>query len=268
MNLTNEKGQILFNEIYNFIKNSDMQDVFTTKNEFYEKYKQNVYVYIRVSTDHQEFGRQLVALHKWCKSKKITIPIENIFFDKYTGKKFDRGGYQNLKLKIGSSDYLIVSELNRFGRNWDKIKEEWEQLQKDNINVIIQDNDMLSAPLPNEDSPKLTLEYKFIQSIVFNAINYVASKKIEEVSKTTKDGLEKARLQGKQLGRPVGKYTNIKNFINVLKLQIEDGYTLKPSLEKTMFPKTTYFYWLKKYKKDNSLVSIEEVYNYLKPRYN
>lgn len=264
MNLTCDKEQEQFNEIINFIKNANMLDVFTFTNDFFDKFGKNIYSYIRVSTDNQDFGRQLLELYKWCKTRNITIPIKNIFFDKYTGKKLDRGGYNDLKLKIGSWDYLIVSELNRLGRNWDMIKDEWESFQKDNINIIIQDNNMLSAPLPNENSPKVTLEYKFIQSIVFNAINYVASKKIEEVSRTTKDGLEKAKLKGVKLGRPVGKYTSLDNFINVLKLQIEDGYSLNPVLNKTRFPKATYFNWLKKYMNENNLSSKEEVYNYVK----
>ena len=87
------------------------------------------YVYIRVSTDRQDIGRQIDALNEWKNKNNIEIPDNNIFTDYYSGKTFDRENYQILKTKLTENDYLVVKEVDRLGRDWDGIKNEWKELK-------------------------------------------------------------------------------------------------------------------------------------------
>lgn len=232
-------------EIIGFINENNLNDVFITENSFFSLYNCNLYIYIRVSTEKQEFGRQVLELHKWAKDNNIKICIDCIYCDKYTGKKTTRQQYEEMKSLLNDNDYLVVSELNRLGRNWDNTKKEWQFLTDKNINVIILDNTMLSAKLPSEKKEMVTLEYKFIRDIVFNAINYVASKKIEEVSTSTKAGLEKARLKGKIIGRPKGKYSSKENFIKTINYMLDNSVGQDKACFITKFPTTTFKTYLK-----------------------
>ncbi len=240
-------------EIINFINKESLNDVFTIDDIFYNNYKCHLYVYIRVSTECQDFGRQILELYKWAKNKNITICIDYIYCDKYTGKKLNRKQYEEVHDLLQNNDYLIVSELSRLGRNWDNTKKEWQFLTEKNINVIILDNEMLSAKFPNEKQETITLEYKFLRDIVFNAINYVACKKIEEVSRSTKAGIEKARLQGKQIGKPRTDKSSKENFINTLEKMINENIGQNKAVLKTRFPRETFKKDLKKcYEKYNT----------------
>lgn len=231
----------------------DIKDYITTENDFYNQYNSNLYAYIRVSTEKQEFGRQIIELYKWLKNKNVKICVDFIYCDKYTGKKLTREEYQKLRNKLKNNDYLIISELNRLGRNWDNTKKEWQFLSENNINVIVLDNELLSAKLPNEPQNAITLEYKFIRDIVFNAINYVASKKIEEVSRSTKAGMEKAKMQGKQIGRLRSEWATKENFIKTLKVMVDNNYGQYKAALSTHYPQTTLMRDLKKcYKKYNT----------------
>lgn len=227
-------------EVIEFINNHNLNDVFNKDNLFYKNYNCNLFIYIRVSTEKQEFGRQILELYKWAKDKKITIDINYIYCDKYTGKKTTREAYQQLHKQLKNNDYLVVSELNRLGRNWDDTKKEWQFLTENNINVIVLDNEMLSAKLPTEPKEKITLEYKFIRDIVFNAINYVASKKIEEVSRTTKDGIKKARLNGKKIGRSRSEWATKENFIKTLEYMLTNHVGQLKATLMTRYPKDTF----------------------------
>ena len=245
------------NNINDIFTNNDifynLSDVFTVDDTFYNNFHCHLYVYIRVSTEKQDFGRQFIELYEWAKSKNITICIDHIFCDKYTGKKLTRKQYEKMHELLQENDYLIVSELNRLGRNWDNTKQEWQFITDNNINAIILDNDLLSARLPNEKQEVITLEYKFLRDIVFNAINYVASKKIEEVSRSTKDGLKTARLKGKRLGKPRSEKSSKENFIKTLEYMINNKAGQCKATLLCDYPKDTFQKDIKKcYEKYNT----------------
>ena len=237
-------------EIMDFINKNNLNDVFTTDNFFYENFKVNLHVYVRVSTEKQDFGRQIIELYEWAKKKNIKICTDFVFCDKYTGKRTTREQYQKMRGLLQENDYLVVSELSRLGRNWDNTKKEWQFLTDKNINTIILDNEMLSAKLPNEGKEIITLEYKFIRDIVFNAINYVTSKKIIEVSTSTRNGLKKARKNGTKTGRPIGKprgkYNSKENFINTLDKMINENIGQSKATLWTRYPVKSFKNDLKK----------------------
>lgn len=265
MAITNIEKRLKWqNEIKEFIKTTDMEDIFKMDNEFYNKYNCNLYIYLRVSTEEQDFGRQLIELYNWAKKKNITIYIKNIYFDKFTGKKITRDGYQELKINIKSGDYIATTNLNRLGRNWDDIKREWYEFEINRINRIILDNDNLSVELPNEKHEEMTINRKFIQDISFSAVLYSACQKIQEVSDSTKDGMKKARSKGKRIGRPAGNNSNYKNFVKTLKYQFEDNLTSSEALEKSKMTRPTYFVWLRKYKEKYNINDTKKLYEILK----
>lgn len=200
------------------------------------------YSYIRVSTEKQDIGRQLVALDEWKKSKNI----ENIdiFTDYYTGKTFDRENYQKLKEIIKPGDYLIVKEVDRLGRNWDLIKKEWQELKDNNINIIIIDMPILSDSLPGEPEPIQGLDMRFIKEQVLTLMCYSAQKERERISQRTKEGLEKVKRNGSKSGRKMGRPRNNKsnksNFIKVLKMMINDNIGIDRATFRCMYPTSTF----------------------------
>lgn len=245
-------------EIINYINENNLHDVFTVENIFYQKYNCNMFVYIRVSTETQGFARQLEELYKWAKQKNITICIDFIFCEKYTGKKIDRKEYQEMKQYIKSNDYLVTTNLSRLGRNWDEIKKEWYEMEIKQINKIIIDNPNLCIELPNENKQEVNLNSKMIQDITFSACLYSACVKIKEVLESTKVGLEVARKKGKTLGKPKGKYSTKENFIKTLRLHV-DGLSLVKATNKTLIPLATFRLWLDKYKKEADIYNNKKI---------
>lgn len=208
-------------------KYKDIKDYLVNYNDFFNKYNCNLYHYIRVSTEGQDFGRQILELYNWAKEKNIKIFIDNIYCDKYTGKSLKRENYLKLKEKIKSNDYLVTSNLSRLGRDWDSIKKEWYNLEYNNIKRIIIDNKDLSIELPNENQEQSTLGRKMVQDIAFSACLYSACMKIQEVSESTKNGMKKAKIEGTKSGQPIGRprksESSKKNFIKVLEYMLNNN---------------------------------------------
>lgn len=177
---------------------------------------ENFYGYKRVSTPKQDILRQTSAIEEWQTSTGVVIPKENFFTDYYTGTTFNRPAYQELKSKLLKGDYLIVKEIDRLGRDWGGIKDEWKDLKDKGINIIIIDVPILSDPLPWEKSPIEGLDLRLIKEQILSLMCYSAQKEREKISQRTKEALAKKRVQGIKLGRPRGEGVNKQAFISVL----------------------------------------------------
>lgn len=255
-------------EIIDFINENNLNDIFIIEDDFYNGYECHLYVYIRVSTENQDFGRQILELYEWAKKKNIKICIDYIYCDKYTGKTLKRKAYEELRKNAKENDYILVTEVSRLGRNWDDIKKEWYKLKADNINLLIMDYDLLSANLPNEQAVIMNVDKKFMQENIFNGILYAACKKIEETSKSTKNGLKKARLQGKKLGRPIKKQATKENLITTLKLCQNENLSYRKACDKTFYPLGTFTLKLKQYKQKYNINNMEEIIKILESEEN
>ena len=249
-----------YKDIEMYIKSND--------NEFYNRYHCNMYAYMRVSTEKQDFTRQVIELYEFLKKKNISVLIKNIYCDKFTGKRINREQYQAMKGQLKRNDYLITSNLSRLGRNWDDIKKEWYEMECNNINRIIIDNENLSVELPTEEKKVIDLNRKMIQDITFSACLYSACQKIEEVSQSTKDGLKKAIANGKKLGKPCGVYSNRDNFLATIRLQLNENMIQKYACEITKLPLPTYQLWLKKERERTGIQDLKELLEHLEKENN
>lgn len=225
------------NEIFNFIevfskdeRYKDIKNYFTKENHFFNKYKCQLFLYVRDSTKSQDFGRQIIEIYLWLKKKNISVCIDNIYCDKYTGKKLDRENYQIMRNIAKENDYILLSNLNRLGRGnvnegYENIKKEWYYYKYKGVKILICEdelNEYISAPLPFENK-EYTLNRLYMQDLIFINTLYKDCLKILEVSNSTKSGLEKARMQGKRIGKPRTEFSSKNNFINVLEYMINNN---------------------------------------------
>lgn len=208
------------------------------------------YAYMRVSTIKQDIARQEQAIKDFEKQKGINIPKENYFTDYYTGKTFDRENYKKLISIMNSGDYLIVKEVDRLGRNWDLIKQEWTRLQDKGIKIIIIDLPILSDALPNETEMLTGLTGRLIKEQMLTLMCYSAQLERDKISQRTKEALAEKKLHGTKSGKPIGKPKSKRNtetaFIDTLKLLCK-GYSQRNACFKTNFPVSTLKTYLRKW---------------------
>ena len=127
-----------------------------------------IYGYIRVSTKNQNIDRQYEEI------KKLNIDDKYIYIDKESGKDFDRTNYQRLIKRIKKDDLLIIKSIDRLGRNYEMIIEEWAKITK----VIEADIKVLDMPLLDTRIEGNNLVGKFISDIVLQVLSFVADFKI------------------------------------------------------------------------------------------
>lgn len=150
----------------------------------------NFYGYMRVSTIEQNSERQRVELLKW------GIIEKNIYSDKLSGKDFNRIQYQKLRRKLKSGDVLVVKSIDRLGRNYEDIQDEWRHIVK----VIRADIVILDMPILDTRTNK-DLIGTLISDIVLQLLSYVAQAERENIRQRQAEGIAVAKAQGKHLGR-------------------------------------------------------------------
>lgn len=154
------------------------------------------YAYIRVSTKEQNVDRQLVALEPY------NIPKENIYCDYQSGKNFDRPAYRQLINHLQREDLLIIKSIDRLGRNYDEILEQWKHITK-NIGADIT---VLDMPLLDTRSKDGDLTGNLISDIVLQLLAYVAQTEREFIKQRQAEGIAVAKAKGKKFGRkPIEK---------------------------------------------------------------
>ncbi len=150
----------------------------------------NFYGYMRVSSLEQNTERQRIELLRW------GIIDKNIFCDKLSGKDFNRPQYQRLKRKLKEGDVLVVKSIDRLGRNYDDIQEEWREIVKaKKADIVILDMPILDTRT-NKD-----LIGTLISDIVLQLLSYVAQAERENIKQRQAEGIALAKAQGKHLGR-------------------------------------------------------------------
>lgn len=145
---------------------------------------------MRVSSLDQNIERQRKELLQW------GIIEKNLYSDKLSGKDFNRPQYQKLKSKLKEGDVLVVKSIDRLGRNYDDIQEEWRQIVKNKkADIVILDMPILDTRT-NKD-----LIGTLISDIVLQLLSYVAQAERENIKQRQAEGIAIAKAQGKHLGR-------------------------------------------------------------------
>lgn len=150
-----------------------------------------VYGYIRVSSANQNEDRQLVALRS-CK-----VPECNLFVDKQSGKDFERPEYRRMLRRLKRDDLLYVKSIDRLGRNYGEILEQWRLLTKEKgVDIVV-----LDMPLLDTRSGK-DLMGTFIADLVLQILSFVAQNERENIRQRQAEGIAAAKARGVPLGRP------------------------------------------------------------------
>lgn len=180
------------------------------------------YIYQRVSTEKQSLIRQEGAIADYCKANNITVPEENVFSDVITGKTIKRENYQKMKSALQKDDILILLDLDRLGRSWDIIKDEWKELTDKGVYIII-----VNCPLINvlpDSSGVVSVDKRLIQEMTFSILCYVSQKEVEKISLRTREALKAKKEQGVKLGRKEKFDTEMRDKVSDLH---KKGYTFR-----------------------------------------
>ena len=156
------------------------------------------YGYARVSTTDQNLDRQLEAI------QAAGVEKHYIYCNKVSGKDFDRKGYNTLvgtertAPVLRTGDTLVILSLDRLGRNYTAIRQQWEYITKE----IGADIEVLDMPLLSTADSSNSLDRRFIADLVLPILSYVAEKERVNIKERQRQGIEAAKAKGKKLGRP------------------------------------------------------------------
>ena len=149
------------------------------------------YGYVRVSTREQNEDRQLIAL------SGLEIAKENIYLDKQSGKNFDRPAYKKLLKRLHPGDLLVVKSIDRLGRNYEEIIDQWRIITKEKkSDIFIIDMPLLDTRQKND------LTGTLIADIVLQLLSYVAQTERENIRQRQAEGIAAAKIRGVRFGRP------------------------------------------------------------------
>ena len=149
------------------------------------------YGYIRVSTREQNEDRQLIAL------REMSIPEQNIFMDKQSGKDFNRPQYKKLVKKLKPDDLLYIKSIDRLGRNYEEIQNQWRILTKEKkIDIMVLDMPLLDTRRGKD------LMGTFLSDIVLQVLSFVAENERTNIRQRQAEGIAAAKARGVRFGRP------------------------------------------------------------------
>lgn len=153
----------------------------------------NIYGYVRVSSKDQCEDRQLLAL------KEFGIVGRNIYTDKISGKNFNRPQYHRLMKKLKQGDVVVILSIDRLGRNYDEIQNQWRIITKEKqADIVVLDMPLLDT----RKSQNNDLTGTFIADLVLQILAYVAQIERENIKQRQKEGIHAAKCRGVQFGRP------------------------------------------------------------------
>ena len=195
-----------------------------------------IYGYARVSTREQNEQRQLVAL------KKAGVKTQNIYVDMMSGKNFQRTEYLKLVDILCEGDLLYILSIDRLGRNYEEIQNQWRGLTKD----IKVDICVLDMPLLDTRKDK-DLMGTFIADIVLQILSFIAENERKNIRMRQKQGIAAAKERGVKFGRP--NVSLPEDFYEIIE-QCEKGeINKKEGIEKSGVSSSTFYRRLREYRK-------------------
>lgn len=194
-----------------------------------------VYGYIRVSSADQNEDRQLIAL------SEVGVKKKNIYIDKLSGKDFNRPQYKKLVQHLKSGDLLYILSIDRLGRNYVEIQNQWRMLTKEiDIDICVLDMPLLDTRTCKD------LMGTFIADLVLQILSFVAQSERENIKKRQAQGIAAAKAKGVNMGRPVKCVPD--NFRELVKLWEKKKISLKQVLQECEISEATFYRRLKEYR--------------------
>ena len=150
-----------------------------------------IFGYIRVSSRDQNEDRQIIAL------REAGVPEENIYMDKQSGKDFDRPQYKKLIKRLKKDDLLYIKSIDRLGRNYEEIQNQWRVLTKDKgVDICVIDMPLLDTRRGKD------LVGTFLSDIVLQVLSFVAENERVNIRQRQAEGIAAAKARGVRFGRP------------------------------------------------------------------
>ena len=188
----------------------------------------SVYGYIRVSSKDQKEDRQQIAL------KEVGVERQNIYVDKQSGKDFNRPQYKKMLRKLKKDDLLYIKSIDRLGRNYEEILQQWRILTKEKgVDIVV-----LDMPLLDTRRGK-NLMGTFLSDIVLQVLSFVAENERTNIKQRQAEGIAAAKAQGIKFGRPPLPLPD--NFYEIHKAWRSKKITLKQAAEACNMPVGTFY---------------------------
>ena len=176
--------------------------------------------YVRVSTKDQNEARQIESMRE--------NGVEKIYMDKQSGKDFDRPNYQKMISELKEGDVVVLHSLDRLGRNYDSVTEEWHRITKDiKADIIVLDMPLLNTTVRGND-----LTGKFVADLVLQILSYVAANERENIRKRQAEGIAIAKANGKYKGRQKKEYDH--DLFSEMKRKCDNGEITKTEFADVM----------------------------------
>ncbi len=196
------------------------------------------YGYIRVSSHDQNEDRQLIAL------QLLEIPKSNIYIDKQSGKNFDRPQYKKMVKKLKKDDLLYIKSIDRLGRNYSEILEQWRILTKIKcIDIVVLDMPLLDTRRGKD------LMGTFLSDIVLQVLSFVAENERSNIRQRQAEGIAAAKARGVQFGRPQIKPPE--HFGRTIQAWERKEITFKEVLKQCDMSKATFYRRLRDHRAEN-----------------
>lgn len=188
----------------------------------------SVYGYIRVSSKDQKEDRQQIAL------KEVGIELRNIYIDKQSGKDFNRPQYKKMLRKLKKDDLLYIKSIDRLGRNYEEILQQWRILTKEKgVDIVVLDMPLLDTRRGKD------LMGTFLSDIVLQVLSFVAENERTNIKQRQAEGIAAAKAQGIKFGRPPLPLPD--NFYEVHKAWRSKKITLKQAAAACNMPVGTFY---------------------------
>jgi len=192
------------------------------------------YGYIRVSSIDQNEDRQLFALHD-------LVSRKDLYIDKQSGKDFERPAYRELVSKLVKDDLLYIHSIDRLGRNYEEILNQWRILTKEiGADVVVLDMPLLDTTRQKD------LMGTFIADLVLQILSFIAQNERESIRKRQAEGIAAAKARGVRFGRPVKNPPE--NFADLVRQWEHGNIPLASAIAQSDLKETTFYRRLREYR--------------------
>lgn len=193
-----------------------------------------LYGYVRVSTREQKEDRKMIAM------REAGVKNKNIYIDKQSGKDFNRPMYQKLLKKLKENDVLFIKSIDRLGRNYEEVLEQWRILTKEKkVDVVIIDMPILDTRMGKD------LLGTLIADLVLAIFSYVSENERNNIKSRQKEGIEAAKQRGVQFGRPIKPLPE--DFDQICQAFLRKEINAEEAARRYNFTKATFYYKLKEW---------------------